>query len=210
MKTKSILATGVLALTSIFIATSAQAAVPLPTSLALANPSFELGNWVDQGGGYDNLAPGASDITGWTVINQTISWGSINNSDGIGSADGTYFLDLTGPGAGAPGGVAQDVATNIGEYYTFSFALGTINVPVTVQVDAGDTSTQFTESLGWGTYDFNFTATSAVTTVSFSGISGYNFIGLDAPAGTSAPEPASAALLGLGTLLLAARRRRIA
>lgn len=195
-----------IALTTALLATTI---VPAKAQELLTNSSFELGSWVDLGSGYDYLAPGATDMTGWTVLNNIIAWGHVPNGDGLGAADGDYFLDLTGPGAGPLGGITQNVSTTVGQLYTFSIALMTLNVPVTVQVDAGAASTQFTQSNAvWEAFDFSFTATSAVTPVTITGISGYNFVGVDHPTVTATPEPTSAALLGFGTLLLAAYRRR--
>ena len=210
MATLTLAAAALLALTC----TPVHAGIDFGEDLSLTNRSFENGNFVNLGGGYDFLDPGSTDISGWTVIDHTIAWGRVPNETGIQAADGAHFLDLSGDGAGPLGGITQNISTTIGQRYNFSIALATINVPVTVQVDAGDTSMQFTQSDNqhWGTFRFPFLATDSVTPVTITGISGDTTVLLDSPVITeiaSTPEPATWAV---GLLCLAvgigARRRR--
>ena len=177
----------------------------------LTNSSFESGNFVNTVGGYEYLDPGATDMTGWTVINHRIAWAHVPNSDGIGSADGAYFLDMSGPGAGSLGGITQNVNTTPGQEYSFSIALYTLNNPFTVQVDAGSLSQQVTQShVRWDPFDFTFTAIDAVTPITIAGITsgiGNNMAGVDHLSVTAVPEPTAVALLTLAALPLLSRKR---
>ncbi len=90
-----------------------------------------------------------------------------------------------------------------------SLALMTINVPVTVEVDAGSSSTQFIQSNvnSWDTFTFLFGATDAVTPLTIQGIDGFNVIGVDAPPAADAPEPGTLVLLAAGTAALLRKKK---
>src|SRR6266699_1976933 len=69
--------------------------IPLASAHAganvLANGSFEEGNFVPDGNGYQSKFPGSTDITGWTVTSSEVAWASNANVDGLTASDGTHF-----------------------------------------------------------------------------------------------------------------------
>ena len=68
----------------------------------VTNPSFELGTFVNRGDGFQILPLGSTAITGWTVVNDSLAWGTLPNSaagvNPVTPFDGTFFLDLQGDG----------------------------------------------------------------------------------------------------------------
>ncbi len=198
----------------------------------VVNGSFENGNFVQNTGspGTMSVDVGSTAITGWTVVgNDEIAWINLNNPAGfqwgdLEPSDGDWFLDLTEFPTGAPfGGVAQDIITVVGENYALSFDLGSStdwgNVPSAITVNAGSASQTFTSAQPtgtneWTTYSLTFAALSPVTTISFIGSSGRQYIGLDnvSVLGASA-VPVPAAIWLFGTALLGfigfGRRRSI-
>ncbi len=68
----------------------------------VTNPSFELGTFTNRGDGFQILPLGSTAIGGWTVVNDSLAWGTIPNSaasvNPITPFDGTFFLDLQGDG----------------------------------------------------------------------------------------------------------------
>jgi hypothetical protein len=180
----------------------------------LTNGSFEQGAFGSPANGFTSLGVGSTGITGWSVFNDQIAWGTTPNFTPITAADGIRFLDMQDPGAsGAPyAGVSQSIATTIGQMYQFSLQLGTLEQttfdpdlrgPITVTATAGATSVPFTfappanSGMQWGTFSFNFTATSTSTPISILGTSGKNFIGVDNASVIAIPEPSSVALIML-------------
>ena len=193
----------------------------------LTDGSFELGNFVPVEPGSMLLSAGATDITGWTVINDGLAWDSPANPYGLTASDGNYFLDLAGDYNAAPySGVQQTVATAIGFQYRLTFDIGTdimwdsnegsIPVtPVSIQVIAGSSSGIFTTTTPvgnnqWESFTFDFTATSASTPISLVGQASQDiqYIGLDNVDLEAVPEPSTLMLLaGPGLLVFAAQRR---
>ena len=182
----------------------------------LLNPSFELGTFVNRGDGFEILNAGDTSMTAWTVINDTLAWGTTPNSAAIVPFDGSFFLDLQGDGIfGAPyGGVSQSLTTIIGQPYHLSFILGTQQTtpngqgPVSVSATGGSTTLPFTFDPGgtgtqWGEFGFDFTATSTTSPISIIGTStaGGAYIGLDFVSVTQTPEPSALALLIGGALM---------
>lgn len=49
------------------------------TNLVL-NPSFELGSFTNRGDGFQILPLNSTAIGGWTVINDSLAWGTVPNS----------------------------------------------------------------------------------------------------------------------------------
>jgi hypothetical protein len=193
------------------------------------NPSFESGDFDNRGDGFEILPSGSVAITGWTVINDSIAWGTIPNSaagtNQINPFDGAFFLDLQGDGIfNAPyGGVSQTLLTVPDQVYHLSFYLGTqedsgspfTNGPISVLVSLGDISQQFNfdpQGTGtqWGEFGLDFTATDSDTLLSITGLSteGGAYIGLDLVSVTPVPEPSSWALFIAGALALIFLRNR--
>jgi hypothetical protein len=174
----------------------------------LTNPSFELGTFVNRGDGFQILEPGATDITGWTVFNGELAWGTTPNSAAITAFDGSMFLDLQGDGLKGPpfGGVTQSITTVAGSIYHLSFYLGTqqstsnCQGPVSVSATADGTTMPFNPGgtgTQWGQFGFDFTATGTSAPISIFGTStaGGAYIGLDLVSvefvSAAVPEPAT-------------------
>lgn len=171
----------------------------------VANGSFESGAFGNPPNSYTSLAPGSTDITGWTVFSDQIAWIDNGNSFTLSAQDGAKFLDLQDPGAsGAPyGGVTQTIPTTIGQPYRLTFYIGALESntpdpdlggPVTIQASAGATSMSFTftppanSGMQWMPFDLDFTATSSSTAISLLSIAGENFHGLDNVSVNAVPE----------------------
>ena len=204
----------------------------------VSNGGFETFTGVFGGDGGAQLLPGATTLTGWAIVggaaNNDIAELRTPNIYNLTPSSGNNFLDLTGyTNTGFPKGVSQ-VLTGLtaGQTYAFSMDLGIRNGPCVgggdnchgpVQASAtiGSTSQTFTEASAvagnvWGTFGFNFVATSSSMTLTINGLSvpaGNEFLGLDNVSVTGAvaavPEPETYALLlaGLATLGSFARRR---
>jgi hypothetical protein len=185
----------------------------------LINGSFETGAFTNQGSGFMLLAPGATNISGWTVINDQLAWAFTTNSDSVTPADGSFFLDLQGPGLfGAPyGGVSQTITTVTGQVYRFSFQLGTQEAiandrgPVSVSASADGTTLPFTfapagSGVQWGEFRFDFTATNTSTVIGIVGTAttGGAYIGLDKASVVAVQRPSLTLLTpgGAGTAIV--------
>jgi hypothetical protein len=184
----------------------------------LTNPSFELGDFVDRGDGFQILPIGSTAMTGWTVINDSLAWGKFPNSAvNVHPAvprDGTFFLDLQGDGLqNAPfGGVSQSIATVEGKKYVLRFSLGTqqdegspfTHGPISVSASAGATSSTFSYDPSgagsqWQEFKLVFTAQGPSTAISIIGQStaGGAYIGLDYTSVIEVKDPTlSIALVG--------------
>jgi hypothetical protein len=183
----------------------------------LTNGSFEEGAFGNPPNGFTSLSPGSTAITGWTVFNDQIAWGTTPNFTPIAAQDGVKFLDLQDPGATpAPyGGVTQVISTANGQLYRLTFQIGALEDisfdpdlggPVTIRATAGATSMDFVfapptnSGMQWMSFDLDFTATSGSTAISLLGISGENFLGVDNASVTAVPEPGTASLLAVGAV----------
>ena len=138
------------------------------------NGSFEIGP--APGGSFITLGPGNTSITGWEVTGAGIDY--------IGGlwppADGSRSLDLS---ATAAGGIQQTFDTVAGHNYQVTFSLaGNPSTPpliksVSVQATGSaattytfDISLSSTADMRWATQTYNFTATGAATTLSFTSL----------------------------------------
>ncbi|MBL8351130.1 MAG: DUF642 domain-containing protein, partial [Burkholderiaceae bacterium] len=130
--------------------------LPLPGALRaqnlVSNGSFE----VAAAGTLPNatLVPGATSLTGWTVIGSgNLLWCDSSSYCNRPAFDGVFSLDLTGLVNLAPyAGVEQAVATTVGRQYSLGFALAgrSDSVPVSVRASAGGASAVFqTASADW-------------------------------------------------------------
>jgi choice-of-anchor C domain-containing protein len=169
MKRRSIVGAATAMAASIALAGSALAAFA-----GVTNGSFELGNYVENGPGWEMLTAPSTEITGWTVSSGSIDW--------IGALwlaqDGALSLDLDGS---APGAITQTLATTIGNTYFVSFYLSgnsnggptvktlivsaTGTAPATYTFDA---STISNGAMGWRLEGYSFVATSATSTLTFA------------------------------------------
>lgn len=200
----------------------------------LTNGSFENGTFTDNGNGAESLNVGSTAMTGWTVTSQSLAWLKTPNSYGVTSANGSFFLDLTGYNDnGIFAGVTQTIATTVGQSYVLSFELGAdqsasvYSGPMGLRATAGGASQTFTftpaaGSTGnqWATFALPFVASGTSTTITLLGTQsgGGQYLGLDnvslQAVSTAAPEPSSLALVGallpglMGAAAARARRRR--
>lgn len=180
------------------------------------NGSFETGT--DPGASFITLPSGDTGITGWQVTGAGIDY--------IGpfwqAADGTRSLDLSATDAG---GIQQTFDTVAGHNYRVTFSLaGNPSAPPikTVRVQAtGGAATDYsfditgasTSAMGWTTQTYNFTASGAATTLSFTSLAADaygpaldNVVVTDlTPAAAVAPVPTLSqwALLLLASLMAA-------
>lgn len=200
----------------------------------LVNGSFETaspGYTAPTGSGSASLANGSTAILGWTVFGGSSSDGLAwlgSGAYGVTTPYGNDFLDLTGYQDTSPYfGVEQTVTTIVGDTYSLGFALGVdqsssiYNGPISVTVDVGSSqSSSFSVNPAgtgniWTVEADTFTATSTSTLISFQGLSGDQYIGLDDVSltdnGVSAtPLPAALPMFagGLGLVGFLARRKK--
>jgi hypothetical protein len=160
-------------------------------AIPLQNGSFESGNFVPNSDNAMSLNVGATDIAGWTVQNAPLAWIGPSNPFGLTAADGSFFLDLSGYHDNAPyGGVLQTlIPTTIGALYRISFAVGTdprydsaaVGVLVSADSASGTFNSTPVNANQWDSFNFDFTATSANTSVSLVGqaATDQKYLGLD-------------------------------
>jgi hypothetical protein len=183
----------------------------------VTNGSFETGTNVPGTNSDRTLGVGATDMSGWTVVDNSgnpngstgnnIIWIG-NGGFGLSSPFGNNFVDLTGTTDSVPfDGVKQTLTTVVGQAYAITFDLGVqagggiFGGPITVNVGAGSATTAVTDTgtsgtttsdgTIWTDETFDFTATSTSTSLSFIGETGIEFIGLDNVSvnATNAPPP---------------------
>lgn len=202
----------------------------------VTNGSFETFTGVFGSDGGAQLIGSSTTLTGWTIVGGEIAVLKTPNAYNVTASAGSNFLDLAGySNAGFPKGVSQVLnGLTVGQTFAFSMDLGIRNGacvggannchgPVSASAGIGSTSQTFTEASDvagnvWGTFGFNFVATSSSMTLTILGLSlpaGNAYIGLDnvsvVPGAVNpVPEPETYALMlaGLGVVGWAARRRR--
>lgn len=194
------------------------------------NGSFEQGSFVGNGDNTDSLGVGSTAMTGWTVVNGSVSW--IGTPDPfsvhVKPGNGSYFLDLTDYRDSPPfGGVQQTFDIFQGHSYQVSFDLGSSSdygLPVSLEASVAgltfDFSSTATGTNNWETETFTFDSGDlASVTLALVGTSGRANIGLDnvvvtdlgrTQATGDVPEPSSWAMLlaGFGSVGACLRRGR--
>jgi hypothetical protein len=180
--------------------------------------NFEETFLSDASGGM-SITPGSVAIPGWTTITEDLAWLSDGNLYGMRSADGSFFLDLTGYHDAPPyGGISQPLTTLIGQTYKLSFVVGShendsiYQGPMEVAVNLGSFTKSFLfepsgEGSQWGTFAWDFTADSATTLLSFQGASsgGGAYLGLDNISVVPVVDVTRAAIISVGGNQLIAR-----
>lgn len=229
--------TAALAGATVFVAIAA----PLSGAhaVSITNGSFEAGNYIDDGGsGYDELANGSPDITGWTVgggAAATIDW-----IDTYWTAqDGHRSIDLNGITAGS---LSQTITgLSSGQTYAVTFYLagnpdsGPTDKTLDVMASVDSQSYTFLNAtshsrsdMGWTIETFSFVANDTSATLTFASTvttgGGNGFPAAFGPAidnvsispssggGRETPLPAALPLFasGLGAIgVLGWRRRRM-
>ncbi len=182
----------------------------------LVNGSFEDGDFHADANNTMDLAPGATNMTGWTVSSANVAWITDPNPfSGIYATDGVRSLDLTSYEEDA-GGVVQTLATNIGWTYTIEFDLGANSAygDASISVNTGGADTDFTlhSDAGqvWEHHSVDFVATAASTDILLVHRNAqYKYTGLDnvSVSVESVPEPMTMAVLALAPLALRRRRK---
>lgn len=200
----------------------------------LTNGSFDIPP--APAGSFNDYNPGDTGLTGWTIAGNpgtdvsTISTMTVFNGFSYVAEDGPNSLDLTGDGSNNDTeGVAQTIATNIGDFYTLTFWIGNVDNPLnlqgaasTVDVSANGTPlgaftnmcTACTTTQSWQLFTTSFIATSNSTALQFLNGDplGDNSNGLDNVSvvdnGLGIPEPATLVSVLTGLALFSASIRR--
>jgi Protein of unknown function (DUF642) len=201
----------------------------------IANGSFETTSPVVPAGSFNLYTPGQTGLTGWTIVggsgtNIAVVNGTFTEA-GISfpAESGSNWVDLTGLVSNSSEGVAQTIATNIGDSYTLTFWVGNVDSPSTgfgvtstADVSANSTSlgaftnncTTCTTTLAWEQFSNTFTATSTSTTLTFlngdptnDNSNGLDNVSLVDNGPSTVPEPSLIVLLGSALLGLAGWRQ---
>jgi choice-of-anchor C domain-containing protein len=184
----------------------------------IVNGSFEQGNFIgDVHTSYNSIGPGGTAVTGW-MTTEGFDW---HQAVEFGPAyDGYRMIDLTA--GSADGNIAQTFSTTPGAAYTLTFAVaapGTFFGSPVLDVSVGNVLDHFTIPrsvqfpLTWTVDTVEFQATSASTTLEFSGHSFGDYWGPvidDVSVTSSVPDAGlTAGMLGLAVAGLGWVRRKI-
>ena len=175
------------------------------------------------------LAGGSSAISGWTTTNQGVEWftpasfGSVAQ-DGSAVVDLAWFTSNGNPG----GGIAQTIATVIGQNYQLSFYGATQTgsgrdgtAIIELSVAGGPLNSFNVENLAssisqgdWPQFFFDFTATSDFTTIEFRNrqnaslhFANIDNVSVESIVTGAVPEPATWLMMILGLGIFAAFQR---
>jgi hypothetical protein len=184
------------------------------------NGSFETGNFVPGPNACMSLTVGSTELTGWSIVNGEVGWGTTPNPYGAMASDGIHFVNLRGCYATEYGGVSQAITTTENQMYRLSFDLyaggGANWGPSTVLVNVDNSSFYFTADWSteyyWSPFILNFIAESTITPISFIAASDAHNISIDNVSVAPVPLPATILLFGTGVACLAGtkiKRRRM-
>jgi len=212
-----------LAAAFLFQAPQAQGALyNLLTNGSFETPDTPAGTDPRPPEGFIGYGVGSTALTGWSISGNTVY--VLDNFDNFDTyafdsvaSDGDQFVQLANNASDST--ISQTIDTRIGKTYTLSFDYGGVNAAtqtrtLTYNYGAGDQFLTYEVSnlsLGvneWWSHSVNFVASSTTTTISFTGDYWAGFWGVGVDNVVVTPEPSSTALLGLGGLALALRRRR--
>lgn len=198
------------------------ALIASPASAQIINGSFETPPVPN--GSFTLFPGGSTAITGWTVVGSDVGLLSgtfVQSGNTFQAQSGVQSADLTGNSSSMANGLRQIVPTDIGQAYDLQFYVGSVNAPnfvpatVDLSINGGARMSFFnptgpTTMVDWQLFSVPFTATSAMTNLTFFNGSAANnaFTGLDSVTLTAVPEPTSLALLGLPAVGWWIRRRR--
>jgi hypothetical protein len=122
----------------------------------------------------------ANFITGWTTFLSGAEYFNVRASiPGSAAAEGAVIVDLANNVYGNGGGIQQNFATVVGAKYRLTFSLGNsvyasrsgdgvVQVKVAGQTVTFNTPTVKGSVVEWNTVTYDFTATTAQTTLAFS------------------------------------------
>ncbi|UZE24904.1 DUF642 domain-containing protein [Pseudomonas sp. B21-056] len=119
-------------------------------------------------------------ITGWTTfLSGAEYFNPAASIRGAAAADGNVIVDLANSIYGNGGGIQQNFATDVGAKYRLTFSAGNsayanrsgegvVQVKVAGQTATFNTPAAHSQAFTWGTFTYEFTATTALTTLAFS------------------------------------------
>ena len=215
---------GVLLGGAIFCA-SASASANLITNGSFESPVVPIGS-------FTNFSPGSNLLTGWAVVDNSVSVVSGDFAQlGISfpAQDGAQWLDLTGFGVNSVEGVAQTIPTTIGHTYRLSFYVGNVSGSVFGVASTIDTflngGLAFTDTndtpgttQNWEQFIHEFVADSALTTILFrnadaasdnsNGLDNIVLLDLGRVGVPAVPEPGALGLLALSVAGVGLMRTR--
>jgi choice-of-anchor C domain-containing protein len=180
------------------------------SAATITNGSFEAPGTFS--GNFTTLGAGDLSLTGWSIDS-----GSIDLINGYWPAsDGAYSVDMSGNSPATISTVITGLVAGFRYLISFDMAANTDGLPFTKLLDVaiGTFSGQYAATDAppeWTTYSFDFVASAASQTLSFSSVDdGPGFYGaaLDNVQIATVPVPAAGLMLLAGLGGLAALRRR--
>ena len=202
---------------AIFVAVCAIGCAGPAAADLVANGGFELGTFSGGNSLAQQIQPGGSALSNWTVSGAPATWyasGWNNNPQQIALSprSGNFGINLAD---GSVNTVSLSETINLLPFqqYQLSFWVGNYsanNGParLNVNITDGTSNTIFlsetaaapitNESSTWVRFAFNFIADGTSNTINFSEVNGPSYIGLDDVSVTAVPEPATWAMMILG------------